>query len=125
MTVHNSFADWLQSIDGKPVRYLTYRRMFTPYEENQKYIDESEFVSCTYDIAYIEEAIDLGNGDWYLGFREIIDDECDEKSCILEWRKLSEIQMCQCDNDGKHDEDPDDFVWEMKVYDDEELEDMG
>lgn len=72
-----------------------YRRMFTPYENAKKFIDESYYENGT-DISYgkIVEAIDLGGGEWLLGFK-ICWEEDDgwEFSKGVEYYKLSELRL--------------------------------
>ena len=57
---------WLLDNGDRLFRYRVYRRMFTPYEQEKKYMDQSDFESDYHQFGYIEEAIDLGNGEWYL-----------------------------------------------------------
>ena len=92
------FHDWLLShANGKIFRYVIYRRIFTPYESQKAFMDESFYESPHYTKCEIEEAIDLNNGDWLLGTREIFED--DSVSNHLEYVKLSEIRLSCFDND--------------------------
>jgi len=81
---------WLIDNDDRIFRYLVYRRMFTPYEQQRAFVDESQFESNHYTLAKIEEAIDLGNGDWLLGLRMIIDDE---ECSFINYHRLSDIRL--------------------------------
>lgn len=87
---------WLLDNDDRIFRYLVYKKLFTPYEQDKKFRDESQFEDTHFHFAFIEEAIDLGNGEWMFGFREIIDGEiCDN----VDYHKLSDIQLSFYDSD--------------------------
>lgn len=81
---------WLLDNEGKIFRYVIYRRMFTPYEQEQAFTDESHYEDYHFTLGFIEEAIDLGDGEWLLGFRKIIDGEVLEE---IEYCRLSEIRL--------------------------------
>lgn len=83
-------------------RFLVYKKMFTPYEQKQAFSDESEFVDTYYSFCRIEEAIDLGNGDWLLGLHILNEDL--ENTSAIEYYKLSEIRLAHY----KHDMEDDD-----------------
>lgn len=73
-----------------------YKKLFTPYELDKKFVDESQFEDTNYRFGFIEEAIELGNGEWLLGFREVIDDEvC---NCIT-YLNLSDIRLFYFEKD--------------------------
>lgn len=76
--------------------YHVYRRMFTPYEQQRGFVDES----CYEDegnIRYgkIVEAIDIGNGEWLLGIRECWDEGKEELeySDFITYYALSELRL--------------------------------
>ena len=81
-------------------RFLVYRRMYTPYEQAEKYIDESFYEDDHYFFGYLENVIDLGYGNWLLGFR-LIDDCNGEKFDNIEYYKLDEIRLSYFDDDQK------------------------
>jgi hypothetical protein len=94
---------WLVDNESRIFRFLVYRKIFTPYEQERKYIDESQFEDTYYSYGQIEEAVDLGNGDWLLGFRGI----CDGVRCkYISYYKLSEIRLScfDCDQDMLNEE---------------------
>lgn len=87
---------WLLDNESKIFRYVIYRRLFTPYEQEQAFSDESQYEDNSYTFGLIEEAIDLGGGEWLLGFRKLCDGEvCGE----IEYCKLSEIRLSCFDCD--------------------------
>lgn len=72
--------------------YQVYKRMFTPYEQEQKFTDESEFTDIHYQPARIVEAVELGGGDWLIGFHNLYDDSDDIDGEITYYR-LSDISL--------------------------------
>lgn len=96
------FETWLLDYGDRIVRFLVYRRLFTPYEQEQAFIDETQFEGTRYRFGIIEEALDLGIGDWLLGIREIIDGEsCDG----IEYYRLSEIRLSYYESDREPTEE--------------------
>lgn len=87
---------WLLDESERIYRFLVYRRMFTPYEQQQAFIDDSQFESDYYSFGIIEEAMDLAVGDWLLGIREIIDGEFSDE---LVYYRLSEIRLSYREED--------------------------
>ena len=96
------FETWLLNYGDRVYRYLVYKKMFTPYEQQQAFSDESEFVDTYYSFCRIEEAIDLGHGEWLLGLR-ILDEDL-ENTTILEYYKLSEIRLSHYTDDQEDDD---------------------
>ena len=99
----------LDFADDRVFRFWVYRRLFTPYEQQQAFIDETQFEDSHAQLGIIKEAIDLGNGDWLLGF-QIVDDDGVSYGGI-EYYKLSEIRLSyyeqdkyQQDEEGEMDE---------------------
>lgn len=72
-------------------------RAFTPYEQQQAFSDETVYEDNYYCCCRIEEAIDLGNGEWLLGLR-ILDEDL-ENTRAIEYFKLSEIRLSLIDDD--------------------------
>lgn len=98
------FRDWLfNHANGKIFRYVIYRRVYTPYEIERAFSDESMYESSHYTSCYIEEAIELDGGDWLLGTREVFDD--DSVSNHLDYVKLSEIRLSRFDDDEPYEGD--------------------
>ena len=87
---------WSCDNSDRIYRFVVYKKLFTPYEQEHKFMDESQFEDTHYRFGFIEEVIELGNGEWLLGFREIIDGEvC---GCI-NYFKLSDIQLSYFEQD--------------------------
>lgn len=103
----------LDESDDRIFRFLVYRKLYTPYEMELKAIDESVFEDSYYRFAYLREAIDLGYGEWLLGF-DLIDECTGEPFGEIEYHKLSDIQLTcfECDQDipSREAEDDEEFT---------------
>lgn len=88
---------WLRDWGDRLYHYLVYKKMFTPYEQQKAFCDESVYEDPHYTLCRIEEAVDLGNGDWLLGLRSVYEDG--ETSGIVHYYRLSEIQLSRFDGD--------------------------
>lgn len=87
---------WGYDNSDRIYRFLVYKKLFTPYEQERKFEDESQFEDIHYRFGLIKEAVELGNGEWLIGFREIIDYEV----CgYISYFKLSDIQLSYFDGD--------------------------
>lgn len=81
---------WFLDNSDRIYRFVVYKKLFTPYEQDKKFSDESQFEDIHYRFGFIEEAIELGQGEWLLGFREVIDGEV---CSYISYFKLSDIQL--------------------------------
>ena len=86
---------WLSDNSDRIYRFMVYKKLFTPYEQEQKFSDERQFEDTHYRFGFIEEAIELGHGEWLLGLREIIDGEVYD----INYFKLSDIQLSYFEQD--------------------------
>lgn len=86
---------WFSDNSDRIYRFVVYKKLFTPYEQEQKFSDESQFEDTHYRFGFIEEAIELGHGEWLLGLREIIDGEVYD----INYFKLSDIQLSYFEQD--------------------------
>lgn len=96
---------WACDNSDRIYRFVVYKKLFTPYEQERKFIDESQFEDDHYRFGFIEEAIELGHGEWLLGFCEIV--ECEVQNYIS-YFKLSDIQLSYFEQDQdmlKHNEE--------------------
>ena len=95
---YGDFVTFLLDDGERLFRYQVYKRIFTPYEVEKKYIDQGEFEDANYRFGFIKESIDLGNGDFLLGIQEVFD-EWPEGDVILEYYRLSELRLGYYPND--------------------------
>lgn len=87
---------WFCDNSDRIYRFVVYKKLFTPYEQDKKFSDESQFEDNYFRFGFIEEAIELGHGEWLLGFREVIEDEvCN----YISYFKLSDIQLSYFEQD--------------------------
>ena len=92
-----SFMDFVKTHKDVPFRYWVYKRVFTPYEQDHRFIDESCFEDVCCRTAYIRECIVLPDDDILIGFLDL-DFASDEKK-LYEYYKLSEIRLNRSDGD--------------------------
>ena len=84
------FETWLHDYGDRIYRYWVYRRMFTPEEQNAKYIYQSFYESDECLFGVIKEAIELPDGDVLLGIADVKAQES------LEYYRLSELRLAYC-----------------------------
>ena len=72
---------WFLDNSDRIYRFVVYKKLFTPYEQDKKFSDESQFEDTHYRFGFIEEAIELGQGEWLLGFREVIRNSPQYRCC--------------------------------------------
>lgn len=102
MRCNTDLETWLHDFEDDIFRILVYRKpgQYTPYEMENKFSDESLYVSNEYKKVFIEDVIELPDKDVLIGFREVLDvnqNEDGEYECELadsiEYYKLSEIKL--------------------------------
>lgn len=93
--------------DNRIFRIYKYKRIYTPYEQEQKYSDETVFENGAYPTyVYIKNAIELPNGDILLRMEETIpldeqlDDDIDTSNKTYIYEKLSDICIREYDSDN-------------------------
>ena len=96
---YNSFGEYLKTLPPDTVfRLWQYKRMFTPYEQDNKFMDESQYVNTTADEVRILDVINLPDGDLLLATTYAYGDG----KCI-NYYKLSEISLAKCMGDEDED----------------------
>lgn len=89
-----NFAEWLSRNENRLFRFWVYRRIFTPYEKEEKFMDESIYEDDYCELAYIKEAIKLPDNDILLGFQN-----ANFGKDYIEYYKLSEIRLAYMADD--------------------------
>ena len=93
--VYGSFFEFLQKNKDRLFRFWVYKRIFTPLEQEKKYIDECVYGDPHAHTGIIREAIVLPDNDLLLGFYipccDTVDEEDEYKH--IDYYKLSEIRM--------------------------------
>lgn len=106
MTCNTDLETWLHDIgEDRIFRILEYRKpgQYTPYEMENKFVDESLYIENIYKHVIIEEVIELPDKDLLIGFKEVEDildynEYGEEEKEIkirnaIEYLKLSEIRL--------------------------------
>ena len=95
---------WLSDVGQERVfRMWIFKKMFTPYEQDEKFSDESVYVDDICKYVMIKELIELPDGDLLIGFQDT--DDIDSDNLYLKYYKLSEIRLDYCQNDNESLED--------------------
>lgn len=97
---YNSFAEYLKSLPPDTIfRLWEYKRMFTPYEQAEKFIDESVYVNTECDHIRILDVINLPDGDLLLATTYAYSD-----GKYISYYKLSEISLGKSEKDMEEEE---------------------
>lgn len=95
MDTYTDFRAFIKAHECEIFRYWIYRRVFTPYEQKECFMDESIFEDTHANVGIIKDCIPLGDGDFLLGFQPV--DDCDPYNItafdFVEYYKLSEIRL--------------------------------
>jgi hypothetical protein len=103
---YKNITEWLKDYEHKVFRMWKYKKMFTPYEMEQKFVDESVYESDACEYIIITKIIPISNDDYLLGYiladgynySEIIEKSENDK---LEWyAKLSNIELAYSESDN-------------------------
>lgn len=98
---YNSFAEYLKSLPPNTIfRLWEYKRMFTPYEQDQKFSDESVYVNDECDYVRILDVITLPDGDLLLATTYAYSES---ESSYISYYKLSEISLAKSKRDMEED----------------------
>ena len=100
MIPYKSFEEFCEACDGRIFSYLIYRRVYTPYEREQKFSDETYYEDDVHHGVIVEVA-HLSDGDYLIGFNRA------EEGSLIEYVKLSEIRLFAIDNEEEAVEEVD------------------
>ena len=97
--------DWIEKYKNTIFRMFEYKKIWTPYEMEQKFMDETEFKTDCSTLVKVKEAVTLPNGEVLLKLRDVDDeeDEDDDENlhqAIYYWRNMKDIQLDQFDYDN-------------------------
>lgn len=98
---YGDLETFLHDTDGRIFKYWVYKKVYTPYEQDAKFFDESIYESneCTYGI--IREVIPIGD-DLLVGFNNIYDEQsADDLTPTVNYYKLSDICLEYSPKDEK------------------------
>lgn len=108
MTVYDDFKQFFMQNPNRIFRYWVYRRMFTPYEQKQAYMDESFFEQSHALFGIVREVVTLPDGDLLLGIAEIAEDTSELSAELrqIAYHRLSNLQLMYMPMDAQ-ELDPD------------------
>ncbi len=93
--IYNSFGDYLKSLPPDTIfRLWEYKRMFTPYEQHERFSDESQYVNDECDHVRILDVIALPDGNLLLATTYAYGD-----GKYISYYKLSEISLGKSEHD--------------------------
>ena len=92
---YNCFFEFLEKNKDRIFRFWVYKRIFTPLEQEKKYIDECVYEDTHAQTGIIREVVVLPDKDLLLGFYIPCCDTADEEDEYrhIVYYKLSEIRM--------------------------------
>ena len=96
---YNSFGEYLAAFPPDTIfRMWEYKRMFTPYEQAEKFSDQSLYVNDRCEFVYVKDAITLPDGDLLLAVSPV-----DIKGYV-EYHKLNNISLAKAEKDMEEEE---------------------
>ena len=118
LTVYDDFKQFFEQNPGRIYRYWVYRRMFTPYEQKQAYMDESFFEQSQALFGVVREVVPLPNGDLLLGIADIAEDasELSADNRQMTYHRLSDLQLMYMPLDAQ-EFNPDGLFADKSKYD--------
>ena len=90
----NNFELWLEAHKDTCFRYWVHKIMFTPYEETEKFEDQSCYENDECNNGYIVDYTVLPDNDILIGFSE------NKDSGYISYYKLSVIDLAISDTDN-------------------------
>lgn len=103
MTVYDDFKQFFEQNPNRIFRYWVYRRMYTPYEQKQSYMDESFFEQSQASFGVVREVFPLPDGDLFLGIADIAEDasEVSDANRQMTYHRLSDLQLMYMPQDSQ------------------------
>ena len=95
--MNHSFETWVEAHKDISFRYWVHKKLFTPYEEEQKFEDQClcESDECSYE--YIVDYAILPDNDILLGLSE------DKEAGYISYYKLSAIDLALSKKDNEEE----------------------
>lgn len=117
MTVYEDFRQFIEQNPNRIYRYWVYRRMYTPYEQKQGFMDESFFEQSQALFGVIREVIPLSNGDLLLGIADITEDasELTAENRQMAYHRLSDLHLMYMPLDAQ-ELDPNRLLADVSEY---------
>ena len=95
VTSYEDVREFFEAHKDRLFRYLVHKRMFTPYEMANQYMDQSCYESNYYHRGYIREIVILPDEDVLLGIADILESDADlhDEYRSMKYYRLSEIRL--------------------------------
>lgn len=95
LTTYDSFIDFIRKNPDRVFRYWVYKKVFTPYEQEKKFTDESRYEDDYANFGVVREIIPLPEGDFLLGIAQVFETLADlkEDHAHIDYYRLSEIRL--------------------------------
>lgn len=94
---YKTFYDYLKSLPENTIFRLWHKKwIFTPYEVDAKFTDQSLYIDSICSFIIIDDIINLPDGDLLLAVHSSSDDE----NTYTDYYKLSEISIAKVCNDN-------------------------
>lgn len=94
---YKSFGEYLKSLPENTIFRIWQKKWtFTPYECEEKFVDQSIYIDSMCSFIIIDDIIDLPNGDLLLAAHHSDDD----KNSYTEYYRLSDISIAKSDMDN-------------------------
>lgn len=93
---YENFDQWVEFHRNDIFRMWEYKKMFTPYEQEQKFVDESIYVDSHCSFIIIKEVIHISSDKIMIGVHHIYDftkSEIEEPNPHLSYYMLNEIKL--------------------------------
>lgn len=118
VTAYEDFRQFAEQNPNRIYRYWVYRRMYTPYEQKQGFMDESFFEQSQALFGVIREVIPLSNGDLLLGIADITEDasELTAENRQMTYHRLSDLQLMYMPLDAR-ELDPNGLLADKSAHD--------
>lgn len=97
--MNKSFGAWAESHKDDCFRYWVHKIMFTPYEEAEKFEDQSCLEDITCSFGYIVDYTVLPDNDILIGFSE------NKDGGYISYYKLSNIDLAIDKKDAEDDDE--------------------
>jgi hypothetical protein len=94
LDIYGDLETFMHDVGGDRIfQLLIYKKVYTPYEQEQKFRDESVYTDNSYQDIKIKEVIPL-DGDILLGVQLLFDyEDLDSENPRIEYHKLSDIEL--------------------------------
>jgi len=109
LTTYDSFVDFIRKNSDRVFRYWVYKKLFTPYEQEKRFMDESQYEDDYANFGVVSELIPLPENDFLLGIAQVFENLADleEDHAHIDYYKLSEIRLAYYPNEQEDFENAD------------------